>query len=58
MDKIQPENYVLLDKYQSPKSLCENNDSFYESFDIFLIEEISKNSGFMYLKCHQPGTHC
>ena len=41
--KIQPENYVLLDKYQSPKSLCENNASFYESFDIFLIEEISKN---------------
>ena len=40
--KVQPEKYVLLDKSQSPKSHCENNASFYESFDIFLTEEISK----------------
>ena len=43
--KVQPEKYISLDKSQSPKSFCEHNKSFYESFDTLLTEEIFKNCG-------------
>ena len=43
--RVQPENYISLDKSQSPKSHCEKNVSFYESLDTLLIGEISKNCG-------------
>ena len=34
--------YIFLDKSQSAKSHCEQNASFYESFDMLLLEQISK----------------
>ena len=43
--RVQPENYISLDKSQSPKSHCEKNVSFYESLDTLLIGEIFKNCG-------------
>ena len=41
--KVEPEKYIMLDKSQSTKSKCENNISFYESFDKLLIEKIIEN---------------
>ena len=43
--RVHPEKYLALDKSKSPKSRCEYNSSFYESFDLLLIEEIFKNCG-------------
>ena len=41
--KLQPEKYLFLDKSKNPKSNCKQNVSFYDSFDMLLIEEIKKN---------------
>ena len=40
--KLKPEKYVFLDKSQSMKSQCEQNVSFYESFDMLLLDKISQ----------------
>ena len=40
--KLQPEKYLFLDKSKNPKSNCKQNVSFYDSFDMLLMEEISK----------------
>lgn len=40
--KLKPEKYIFLDKSQSKKSQCEPNVSFYESFDVLLLDKISQ----------------